>query len=213
MLFIMYIYAASGIFLFFVHALVLAFVGIEQSFRRQITSFHVILIVPVVRERGGDIVANKKDLIIAILATFCMTVALFMILPTRSQQSGYDPWVDVNGDGSIDMADLSIGIDKFMTSGAPTHPLPAPAYDSGWVEIDNRGGAYVLTHNLDTTEVLIYTYSNTSEWTSLYYRPSQGHIWWCGLTDTTIWVYATPYGTYEPGKDHFRVLMWKIAHP
>jgi hypothetical protein len=40
-----------------------------------------------------------------------------------------------------------------------------------------------------------------------------GFLWWSNLTDTTIWVYATPFGPYEPGKDHFKVLIWKIAEP
>jgi hypothetical protein len=91
----------------------------EQSFRRQITSFHVILIVYFWRERGGDMMRIKKGLIIAVLATCCLAVTLFATVSTRSQSGGYDPWVDVNDDGSIDMADISIAIDNFMTSGTP----------------------------------------------------------------------------------------------
>jgi hypothetical protein len=63
---------------------------------------------------------NKKDLTIAVLATFCLTATLFMIVPTRSQSGSYDARTDVNGDGTIDMADISMGIDGFMTNGDPT---------------------------------------------------------------------------------------------
>jgi hypothetical protein len=45
-----------------------------------------------------------------------------MIVPTRSQSGirDYDTWTDVNGDGVIDMADISMVIDKFMASGDTT---------------------------------------------------------------------------------------------
>ena len=62
---------------------------------------------------------NRKDVIIAVLGTFCLTVTLFMVMPTRSQSGSYDPWIDVNDDGSIDMADISIEIDNFMAAGTP----------------------------------------------------------------------------------------------
>jgi hypothetical protein len=75
------------------------------------------------RERGGDIMANKKYLIIAVLATFCLTATLFMVVPTKSQSGSYDPWTDVNGDGSIDMADISLGIEGFMSNGDATKPV------------------------------------------------------------------------------------------
>jgi hypothetical protein len=65
---------------------------------------------------------NKKDLLIAVLATFCLTATLFMIIPTRSSpgSNDYDAWSDINDDGSIDMADIAIAIDKFMTNGDTT---------------------------------------------------------------------------------------------
>jgi hypothetical protein len=76
-------------------------------------------------ERGGDIMTDKKYLIVAVLATFCLTATLFMIVPTRSQSglNDYDTWTDVNGDGVIDMADISILIDKYMTSGNTTRDV------------------------------------------------------------------------------------------
>ncbi|MGD8545223.1 MAG: hypothetical protein PVH12_03505 [Candidatus Bathyarchaeota archaeon] len=50
---------------------------------------------------------TKKDLIVAISLTFCLTVTLFRILPTISQSVGdYDPWLDYNDDGRVDMRDI-----------------------------------------------------------------------------------------------------------
>jgi len=88
--------------------------------------------------------------------------------------------------------------------------LPAPAYDSGWVQIGYPYGPYILEHNLHTTEVLIYAYSNTSEWVGFYcgYWGSNHHLWWY-FNDTTLSVYADPFtlGSH----DQFRIMMWKLT--
>lgn len=59
----------------------------------------------------------KKDLIIAVLATFCLTVTIFMIMPIKS---AYDPWLDYNHDGKIDMKDIGAMAKSFGLSGDPT---------------------------------------------------------------------------------------------
>jgi len=65
----------------------------------------------------------KRDLIIVVLATFCLTASIFMVVPTRSNPTGlgeYDPWVDNNEDGAIDIFD-AIGLAGiYGTSGDPT---------------------------------------------------------------------------------------------
>lgn len=39
---------------------------------------------------------NRKDLIIAVLATFCLTASVFMVFPTRSADDpNWDPWADI----------------------------------------------------------------------------------------------------------------------
>jgi hypothetical protein len=71
--------------------------------------------------KGGEIMVTKKDLIIVALATFCLTATLFMIIPTRSQsETGtYDPWIDTNDDGAINILDsITLG-NHFLTSGTP----------------------------------------------------------------------------------------------
>lgn len=59
-----------------------------------------------------------KKVIIAVLATICLTATLFIAIPTMSSPGlEYDHWYDINDDGSLDMADISLLIDNFMASG------------------------------------------------------------------------------------------------
>ncbi len=59
----------------------------------------------------------RKDLIIAVLLTFCFTATLFMVATTRSQE--YDPWADLNGDGKIDILDVVGVTGIYATTGDP----------------------------------------------------------------------------------------------
>jgi hypothetical protein len=64
---------------------------------------------------------NKKDVVVAIFAAFCLTALLFMTFPTKSNPASgeYDPWVDLNDDGSIDIFDAITLAAAFGTSGTP----------------------------------------------------------------------------------------------
>ena len=64
---------------------------------------------------------TKKDIAVAILATFCLTSTLFMIAPTRSQTETpeYDPWTDLNDDGIIDIFDIVQVALAFEAEGEP----------------------------------------------------------------------------------------------
>jgi len=95
-----------------------AFFVIEVTFKRQITSFHVILLVYFERERGGDIMTAKKDLIIAVLATFCLTATLFVVIPIGGLPV-YDPWKDLNDDGVIDGQDFQMVKGSIPSLGEP----------------------------------------------------------------------------------------------
>jgi len=68
---------------------------------------------------------TKRDLVIAVLCTFCLTFTLFTILPTGSNNktSGtgeYDPWLDYNDDGIVDYRDINPAARAFGTTGDPT---------------------------------------------------------------------------------------------
>lgn len=64
---------------------------------------------------------SKKNLIAVVLATFCLTSTLFMVIPIRSPTTDgeYDPWVDTNDDGIIDYHDLYNLASIYRTSGTP----------------------------------------------------------------------------------------------
>jgi hypothetical protein len=63
---------------------------------------------------------NKKNLVIAVLSTFCLVSTLFMILPTRSQTTQpYDPWVDLDDDGDIDLYDAVELLARYGSKGTP----------------------------------------------------------------------------------------------
>jgi len=65
-------------------------------------------------------VAAKRDLIIVVLAIFCLTATLFMILPIQSSPgNGYDPWLDTNDDGKIDIKDIAATAKAYGTTGTP----------------------------------------------------------------------------------------------
>jgi len=64
---------------------------------------------------------SKKHIVIAVLASFCLTSTLFMILPTRSQSDDleYNPWADLNEDGIIDIYDVVGVTGIYETTGTP----------------------------------------------------------------------------------------------
>ncbi len=63
---------------------------------------------------------TKKDLVIVVLATFCLSATVFTVIPTRSQNGKYDPWLDINTDGTINIIDLANTARAFGSSGDPT---------------------------------------------------------------------------------------------
>ena len=48
----------------------------------------------------------KKNVIITLLIAVSLTVALFTVILVGGQSVEYDPWIDVNDDGKIDMKDI-----------------------------------------------------------------------------------------------------------
>ena len=104
--------------------------------------------------RKGDIMVTKKGLFVAVLATCCLTATLFLMIPTSSQSSTrpYNPWGDLNDDGTIDIYDAIILSGIFGTSGIPITKASIQ-YDSGWVNVtDKCGQSFNITHNLNITD-------------------------------------------------------------
>lgn len=64
---------------------------------------------------------KRRDFIIAVLAAFCLIASMFLVQLARSQTLGqYDPWLDITGDGKINIEDVANVAKAFGTSGDPT---------------------------------------------------------------------------------------------
>ena len=59
----------------------------------------------------------KKDVVLAVLITFCLSVTLFSLVPSKSATGDYDPWADIDDDGKIDIKDVSYVARMFGTNG------------------------------------------------------------------------------------------------
>jgi len=66
---------------------------------------------------------TKKDFVVAAIVTFCLATTFFVVIPTRSskESNSYDPWLDVNDDGIINILDISGLARIFGTSGSPVN--------------------------------------------------------------------------------------------
>jgi len=99
-------------------------------------------------------VVTKKDLVIAVLSTFCLTATLFIIIPTRSSPAigEYDPWIDYDENRKIDWKDL-LGLARTYGSlGNPTKNVNVTNWPSQQVEplwkieiYDNAGHHYNIS--------------------------------------------------------------------
>jgi len=61
----------------------------------------------------------RKDMIFAVLTTFCMCALMFAVIPIRSGLP-YDPWADLDSNGKIDMKDIANVASQFGTAGDST---------------------------------------------------------------------------------------------
>ncbi|MCJ7423420.1 hypothetical protein MUP01_04025 [Candidatus Bathyarchaeota archaeon] len=72
-----------------------------------------------------------KNIVVAVLVTFCLTALLFMVVPVGSQGAhSYDPWWDLTGDGKIDIADIARISASYGASGDPTRNVSVTNWPS-----------------------------------------------------------------------------------
>jgi hypothetical protein len=126
------------------------------------------------RRRGGDIMLKRKHMVLTFLV-FCLTATLLVGVTSSAE---YDPWVDGNDDGIIDIVDIVNLAIRFGEEGTPINKtallldlldrvevletggfIGAPAYDSGWVLAD---GWITLYHNLGTDALFVYLLGRNS---------------------------------------------------
>jgi hypothetical protein len=101
---------------------------------------------------------KRQHKIIAVTLTLISIVlgSLFYYSMVLAQGPGdYDPWYDINDDGTIDMRDIGGMARKFGTSGTPITKASVE-YDSDWIDITNKCGQYFnITHNQNSTEIIV----------------------------------------------------------
>ena len=134
----------------------------------------------------------RRDVVIAILATFCLTATLLIVLPTRSSPRAgeYDSWADINEDGKINMYDIGYTAQKFGAAGDPTKNVNVTNWPStqnvdvtDWPEQQN---VTVTNWPIAKQETVFY---NVSQNTVGSYRSAKGfshiHLTWStsGLVD------------------------------
>ena len=126
---------------------------------------------------------NKKDLIIAILITFCFTATLFMVIPTRSQPTQpYDSWLDVNEDGKIGPADFAYFSTIYGAAGDPTKNVNGtnfPLDDEGNLKSKTVNDSYEWQlSRIELPPWSVYENTNTTagyrELSLIIYAPGSG---------------------------------------
>jgi len=60
----------------------------------------------------------RRNIVIAVLSTFCVTATLFLTVP-ESYIGDHSPWLDINDDGKIDMKDIAAVARAYGASGTP----------------------------------------------------------------------------------------------
>ena len=95
---------------------------------------------------------NRKQYAIAV--SFSISLLAVALVPLSGQQgSSYDPWLDYNDDGILDIHDLQALAYLYGTSGEPLDAKAALAYDSGWLNITSAVGQSIqTTHNLNIAD-------------------------------------------------------------
>jgi hypothetical protein len=74
----------------------------------------------------------RKDMIFAVVTTFCLSALMFAVIPIRSGLPTYDPWADTNDDNKIDMKD--IGNVAFLFGLSNTDNLTRNVNVTNWPE-------------------------------------------------------------------------------
>jgi hypothetical protein len=114
-------------------------------------------------EGGGDYLITRKDLMVSVLCTFCLTTVLFTMMPVQSAE--WDPWLDVKEDGRINVLDLIKTASALGTMGDTTKNvtvknwpanklayyyadimLPSQTETSPWISVNEYSRIVVCIH-------------------------------------------------------------------
>lgn len=96
---------------------------------------------------------------------------------------------------------------EYLEGLCPIAGLPPPDYDSGWTNLTQE--TTIFTHNLNTTELLVYLIGKSPDAPWLIHQMLYGNLGarWQRLTTTTIDVYRAPT---DPAWPEARMMLWII---
>lgn len=164
---------------------------------------------------------NTKNLVLAFLIILSMTLTIFIITPIRSSPTTgtFNPWADLNGDGTVDIYDAIQFAGAFGSSGQAINTsqiaLPGfmskPAYDTGWQSI-SPGQDIRFYHYLNTTDLFVYMMGKDASSTHFLNQVNYGQIYgganWGNLTSEYLDVYRGYQETWY--WDQVRIVIWKL---
>jgi hypothetical protein len=104
--------------------------------------------------RKEDSLMNTRRYTVVILCAALSTALLPMLIPSRSSPGigEYNPWADINNDGTIDIYDAILLSNAFNTHGQKL-AKGSVMYDSGWLDITSMAGQNItMTHGLNITD-------------------------------------------------------------
>jgi hypothetical protein len=95
---------------------------------------------------------SKKELMLSVLTVFFLATALFSTVWIAGSDGDWDPWMDVDENGIVNMLDLYQVAQKYGTTGVPL-TKGAIEFDSGWIDITDKAGQEILvTHGLNVLD-------------------------------------------------------------
>ena len=92
-----------------------------------------------------------------LLLMIIVSALLISASTSISTRSGdYDPWVDLDDDGDIDIFDIVAMAGIYGSEGEPFEAKAAIEYDSSWLNITDKCGQYFnVVHNFNSTDIIV----------------------------------------------------------
>ncbi len=89
-----------------------------------------------------------------LILSITLLASLFLIGLTSSV-AVYDPWADINNDGTIDIFDAIMLANAFGGNGTP-QTKAIMEFDSGWIDITDKAGQdIIVAHGLGSMDVMV----------------------------------------------------------
>lgn len=143
---------------------------------------------------------NKKEFTVAVVfATILLTAAL---VPMSTQQGGgeYDPWLDYNGDGKIDINELHPLGQAYGTSGDPTRDVSV----TNW-PLDGEGNLKVRTEQYSRVVYVMDSYGPVGWFGGGGWYPGLPIVYVGNYSTMFVYLRATGVSPDQEGTTTFRL--------